>query len=77
MLTTVYSFVIAHWSVIISFLFALHAAAVIIVNATPTEIDNKVLAVVHRILVFLADLVPNTKTGTTAGAPDSTNGSTS
>lgn len=67
MLTAIIAFLAVNWGEIIAFLFAVHAAAVYVVNATPTDIDNKALAVFHKVIVFLADFIPNTKTGKVPG----------
>lgn len=54
----------ANWAEVLAVLFAVEVVAVQIVNLTPTEVDNKVLAAIHKVLVFIANIVPNTKTGT-------------
>jgi hypothetical protein len=66
-LAAVIAFVTEYWAEIVAVLAALHAIAVVIVNATPTETDNKILATLHKVLVIVADVIPNTKTGKTPG----------
>lgn len=66
-LAAILAFLAAHWAEVLVVFGALHVIAVTIVNATPTDTDNKVLAVLHRILVLVADVIPNTKTGSVPG----------
>lgn len=63
MLTLILAFLAANWAEVVVVFGALHVIAVAIVNKTPTDIDNKLLAVAHKVLVALADVIPNTKTG--------------
>jgi Na+-transporting NADH:ubiquinone oxidoreductase subunit NqrC len=58
----VWTWLTANWAEVIAILFAIEVVAVQIVNLTPTNVDNKVLDKLHSILVFVANIVPNTKT---------------
>lgn len=49
--------VIAKAPEIVAALFALHAAALAIVNLTPTPEDNKVVAKYYRIIEILAGIL--------------------
>lgn len=60
--TLAWAWLTANWSEVIAILFAIEVVAVQIVNLTPTNVDNKVLDTLHTALVFIANLVPNTKT---------------
>lgn len=60
--TLAWAWLSANWSEVLAVLFAVEVVAVQIVNLTPTKVDNKVLDVLHTALVFVANLVPNTKT---------------
>ena len=46
---------------ILTFLLAFHAAALVIVNATDTPADNKILAIVYRYIEFFAGIVRSSK----------------
>ncbi len=59
---TVFDWLTANWDTLMAIAFAVEVVAVQIVNLTPTQVDNKVLAVFHKGLVFLANIVPNAKT---------------
>lgn len=57
MFESIVAWVIANSVELISFLFALHAAAAIVVNLTPTPADNAVLGKVYKVIEFLAGIV--------------------
>lgn len=61
-LQTIFEWVVANADTLLATAFAVEVVAVQIVNMTPTTVDNKVLAVLHKALVFVANLVPNAKT---------------
>jgi hypothetical protein len=52
----------SHVDVVFGVLFALEVTAVTVVNLTPTTVDNRVLKAVHKVLVTLANIVPNART---------------
>lgn len=69
-LMTVYEWLVANAETVLAIAFAVEVVAVQIVNLTPTTVDNKVLAVLHKALVFVANIVPNAKTTPTAVAKE-------
>ncbi|MRN66401.1 hypothetical protein GJU92_07895 [Brucella sp. 10RB9213] len=52
----------SHVDALFGVLFALEVAAVTIVNMTPTSVDNRILRSFHKVLVALANIVPNART---------------
>lgn len=52
-----FALIVAKSPEIIAALFAIHAAALAIVNLTPTPDDNKVVAKYYRIIEILAGIV--------------------
>jgi hypothetical protein len=56
-MTGIVAYLIAHGSEILGALFAVHAAAVAIVNLTPTPRDNEVVAKYYRVLEIIAGMV--------------------
>lgn len=61
MLKAVWTWLVLNWDTLLAAAFAIEVVAVQLVNLTPTPKDNKVLIAVHKVLVVLANLVPNTK----------------
>lgn len=57
----IWAWLLANADSILAALFAIEVVAVSIVNLTPTEVDNKILAKVHAALVWVANIVPNAK----------------
>lgn len=51
------AFIVANGPEIMGVLFAIHAAALAIVNLTPTPKDNEAVAKYYRILEILAGIV--------------------
>ncbi|WP_313196202.1 hypothetical protein [Shinella zoogloeoides] len=58
----IFEWLMANADTVLAIAFAVEVVAVQIVNLTPTTVDNKVLAVFHKALVFVANIVPNAKT---------------
>lgn len=56
-MSLIISYIVAHGPEILGALFAIHAAALAIVNLTPTPKDNEVVAKYYRILEILAGIV--------------------
>lgn len=52
-----FALIVAKSPEIIAALFAIHAAALAIVNLTPTPDDNKVVAKYYRVIEVLAGIV--------------------
>jgi hypothetical protein len=50
-------YVTEHASEILEFLMYLHAAALLIVNVTPTPRDNAIVAYVYRCVEFIAGII--------------------
>lgn len=57
MITSIIAFCSAHSVEIVALLVAIHAAAVAIVNLTPTPKDNEVVAKVYRVIEIIAGIV--------------------
>lgn len=58
-----YVFIVAHWAELLAIAFAVEVVAVQIVNLLPKDSPaNSWLAVFHKVLVFVANIVPNAKT---------------
>ena len=51
------AFVTTHWAEIVALGAAIHAAALIIVNLTPSETDNTVYNKVYKIIEVLAGII--------------------
>lgn len=49
--------IIQHAKSLVEILFAIHAVALLIVNLTPTQKDNNVVAVYYRVVEILAGIV--------------------
>ena len=56
-LATLFAWVMAHGAEIVAVLVALHAAAAVIVNLTPTPVDDAILGKVYKLIEFLAGVV--------------------
>jgi hypothetical protein len=56
-MTALLSFVIAHWVDIVAVGAAVHALALVIVNLTPSETDNKIYNKVYKVVEVIAGLV--------------------
>jgi hypothetical protein len=56
-MTAAFAYVVAHLPEIVAALFAIHAAAVIIVNLTPTPKDDVYVAKFYRFIEILAGIV--------------------
>lgn len=56
-MVAIIAFITAHGPEIMGVLFAIHAAALAIVNLTPTPKDNEIVAKYYRILEILAGIV--------------------
>ena len=56
-MTAVFAYVVANLPEIVAALFAIHAAAVVIVNLTPTPKDDAYVAKFYRVLEILAGIV--------------------
>jgi hypothetical protein len=56
-MTGIIAFIVTNGPEILGVLFAVHAAALAIVNLTPTPKDNDVVAKYYRILEILAGIV--------------------
>lgn len=48
--------VFEEWEAIMAFLFALHAAALVVVNYTSTPADDRILAKAYRVLEIMAGI---------------------
>ncbi len=62
LLLSIYNYVVANAATLLAIAFAIEVAAVQIVNLTPTDVDNKIVAGIRKVLVFIANIVPNAKT---------------
>lgn len=51
------AFITAHWLDIIALGAALHGLALVIVNITPTPVDNQVYAKFYKVIEVLAGIV--------------------
>ncbi|MBA8799239.1 MULTISPECIES: hypothetical protein [Rhizobium/Agrobacterium group] len=69
-LTTVWAWLLSNWETLLAIAFAVEVVAVQIVNLTPTPVDNKALVALHKVLVFVANIVPNTKVQANRAAAD-------
>jgi len=56
-MTAVIAYIAAHLPEIVAALFAIHAAAVAIVNLTPTPTDDVWVAKYYRVIEILAGIV--------------------
>lgn len=65
LILAIYNFVLTYWAEIVAVFTALNVAAIAIVNATPNETDNAILDGVRKVLVVVANIIPNTKPGAT------------
>lgn len=61
LLATIWAWLAANWDTLLATAFAIEVVAVTLVNLTPTPVDNKVLVGIHRMLVAVANIIPNTK----------------
>lgn len=57
MFESIIAWIVANVDGILAVLFAIHAAAVAVVNLTPTPADDAVVAKVYRFIEFLAGIV--------------------
>lgn len=57
MFETIFSFLTGNVTEIFTVIFALHGAALVVVNMTPTPVDNAVLTKVYRVVEIAAGLV--------------------
>lgn len=64
-LIAVYNFVVLYWAELVAVFTAVNVVAIAIVNATPSTVDNAVLDTVRKVLVVVANIIPNTKPGST------------
>ncbi len=69
-LTTVWAWLLSNWETLLAIAFAVEVVVVQIVNLTPTPVDNKALVALHKVLVFVANIVPNTKVQANKAAAD-------
>lgn len=60
-LALIWAWLVANWDSLLAVAFTIEVAAVTIVNLTPTPVDNRILVAVHKVLVMVANIVPNTK----------------
>jgi hypothetical protein len=60
-LISVYNFVVLYWAEIVAVFTAVNVIAIAIVNATPNQTDNAILDGVRKVLVIVANIIPNTK----------------
>lgn len=51
------AFIVAHWVDIVAIGAALHGLALVIVNLTPSETDNKIYNKVYRVIEVAAGLI--------------------
>lgn len=56
-MTAVFAYVVANLPEIVAALFAIHSAALLIVNLTPTPKDDAYVAKFYRVLEILAGIV--------------------
>lgn len=56
-MTAVFAYIMAHLPEIVAALFAVHAAALAIVNMTPTPKDDEYVAKFYRFIEILAGIV--------------------
>ncbi len=56
-MTAVFAYIMANLPEIVAALFAVHAAAVIVVNLTPTPKDDAYVAKFYRFIEILAGIV--------------------
>lgn len=56
-MTAVIAYLVAHGPEILAALIAIHAAAVAIVNLTPTPKDDALVAKLYRVIEILAGIV--------------------
>lgn len=59
------TWLIENYEAVVAFLLAAHAAALVIVNLTPTPKDNEVLAKVYKVIQVAAGLVTKKATDAT------------
>lgn len=51
------AFIVAHWVDIVAIGAALHGLALVIVNLTPSETDNKIYNKIYRVIEVAAGLI--------------------
>jgi hypothetical protein len=56
-MTAALAFLAAHWVDIVALGAALHALALVIINITPTPVDNQVYGKVYKVIEVLAGIV--------------------
>lgn len=55
------AWIMTNYESLLAIAFAIEVVAIQIVNLTPTEVDNRFLAKARKVLVFIANIVPNAK----------------
>jgi hypothetical protein len=56
-MTALIAFMTAHWIDIVALGAALHGLALVIVNLTPTPVDNNVYGKVYKVIEVIAGIV--------------------